>query len=85
MPWSAAGLFVYPVNWGEGPAGLVGGEDIFQIPEVINGSPHIYALLPHAASLFHRGVPARLAAGRHPARGGRAGRSPAGTRPTAGW
>ncbi len=66
------GLFRYPVNWGEGPAGLVGGRDIFQFPEVINGSPHVYALFPHAASLFHRGVPARLASGRHPApRGGR--------------
>ncbi len=66
------GLFRYPVNWGEGPAGLVGGRDIFQFPEVINGSPHVYALFPHAASLFHRGVPARLAAGRHGAsRGGR--------------
>ena len=64
------GLFRYPVNWGEGPVGLVGGEDIFQFPEVINGSPHVYALFPHAASLFHRGVPARLAAGRHQARGG---------------
>jgi hypothetical protein len=67
------GIFLYPVNWGEGPAGLVGGEDIFQLPEVINASPHIYALFPHAASLFYRGAPARAAAaaGRHPARGAR--------------
>ena len=49
------GIFVYPVTWGEGPAGTVGGEDIFQIAEVVNGSPHIYALWPHAASLFLRG------------------------------
>jgi hypothetical protein len=65
------GIFLYPVKWGEGPVGLVGGEDIFQMPEVINGSPHIYALFPHAASLFYRGAPARAAAGRHPARGDR--------------
>ena len=48
------GVFVYPVTWGEGPAGGVGGEDIYRIPEVVNGSPHIYALWPHAASLFFR-------------------------------
>ncbi len=41
------GIFVYPTTWGEGPAGTVGGEDIYQIPEVINGSPHI--LRPLAA------------------------------------
>jgi hypothetical protein len=49
------GIFLYPTNWGEGPAGTVGGEDIFQIAEVTNGSPHIYGLWPHAASLFLRG------------------------------
>jgi len=49
------GVFFYPQTWGEGPAGTVGGEDIFQIAEVANGSPHIYALWPHVASLFLRG------------------------------
>jgi hypothetical protein len=49
------GVFVYPQTWGEGPAGTTGGEDIFQLPEVANGSPHIYALWPHLASLFLRG------------------------------
>jgi len=49
------GIFFYPQTWGEGPAGTVGGEDIFQIAEVANGSPHIYALWPHVASLFLRG------------------------------
>jgi hypothetical protein len=48
------GIFLFPSLWGEGPTGTVGGEDIFQIAEVINGSPHIYALWPHAASLFLR-------------------------------
>ena len=49
------GIFIFPQVWGEGPAGTKGGEDIFQIAEVTNGSPHIYALWPHAASLFLRG------------------------------
>ncbi len=48
------GVFVYPVKWGEGAAGGVGGEDIYRIPEVVNGSPHIYAMWPHAASLMLR-------------------------------
>ncbi len=65
------GVFAYPVTWGEGPAGTIGGDDLFPLPEVTNASPHVYALFPHAASLFHRGVPARLAAARHPARGTR--------------
>ena len=73
------GVFVYPVNWGEGPAGGVGGEDIYRIPEVVNGSPHIYALWPHAASLFlrsglngtrHEPTQAELP-GRHATRAGR--------------
>ena len=49
------GVFLYPVVWGEGPPGTVGGEDIYQVAEVLNGSPHIYALWPHAASLYLRG------------------------------
>ena len=39
------GIFLFPLTWGEGPAGTVGGEDIFQIAEVVNGSPHIYGAL----------------------------------------
>src|SRR5262249_59844344 len=58
-------------RWGAGPAGLVGGEAIFQLPEVPNPGPHILALAPHAASLFHRGLPARIGSGRHAARGQR--------------
>jgi hypothetical protein len=65
------GVFLYPINWGEGPTGLVGGDDKYQMLEVINGSPHVYALFPHAASLFHRGSAARAAAGRHAPRGQR--------------
>jgi hypothetical protein len=71
------GVFLYPVKWGEGPAGLVGGVDKYQMPEVVNASPHVYSLFPHAASLFQRGLPARAAAGRHAQRGQRA--------PGSGW
>jgi len=49
------GVFLYPVLWGEGPVGTVGVEDILQIPEVANGSPHVYALWPHLASIMLRG------------------------------
>jgi len=59
------GVFLFPLTWGEGPAGTVGGEDIFQIAEVINGSPHVYALWPHAASLFLRGTQTRPETIRH--------------------
>jgi len=48
------GVFVYPQLWGEGPPGTAGGEDLHQISEIVNGSPHIYALWPHAASIFLR-------------------------------
>src|SRR5262249_14735169 len=54
------GVFIFPQVWGEGPVGTIGGEDIFQLPEVTNGSPHIFALWPHAASPCRRG-PAELA------------------------
>ena len=62
--WDAVirrGIFIFPLTWGEGPAGTVGGEDIFRIVEVINGSPHIYGLWPHAASIFLRGNQTRIA------------------------
>jgi hypothetical protein len=49
------GIFMFPITWGTGPAGTVGGEDIYQIPEVVNASPHVYAVWPHVASLLLRG------------------------------
>ena len=58
-PWSAAGSSSTRSPGAKARPGPVGGEDIFQIAEVVNGSPHIYALGPHAASLFLRGEPAR--------------------------
>ena len=77
------GIFIYPQVWGEGPAGTNGGEDIFRIAEVTNGSPHIYALWPHAASLFLRGQRARrpTALGRDDGKTSGKGRR----RSTAGW
>jgi hypothetical protein len=48
------GIFVHPEVWGADAAGTGGGEDIYQIPEVLNGNPAIFALWPHAASLFLR-------------------------------
>jgi hypothetical protein len=53
------GIFIFPLTWGEGAAGTNGGEDIFQIAEVVNGSPHVYGLWPHAASVFLRGYQVR--------------------------
>lgn len=52
------GIFLFPVEWGAAAAGTGGGEDIFALPEVINGTPQTFALLPHAASLVLRGADA---------------------------
>ncbi|WP_435021512.1 hypothetical protein TA3x_002415 [Tundrisphaera sp. TA3] len=55
------GIFLFPENWGASAAGTGGGEDIFSLPEVLNGIPQTYALLPHASSLMLRGQPAAAA------------------------
>ena len=49
------GVFLYPEAWGNAPAGTTGVEDIFQIPEVANAMPQVFALWPHAASIYLRG------------------------------
>ena len=49
------GIFLYPQVWGADATGTGGGEDIFQIPEVVNGNPQVFAFWPHAASLALRG------------------------------
>lgn len=49
------GVFLHPQPWGSAAAGTGGGEDLFQLPEVVNGMPQIFSLWPHAASLFLRG------------------------------
>ncbi len=67
------GVFLYPKTWGDGPVGQVGGDDVFSFPQVLNGSPHVLAMLPHAASIYHRGHSSKGQAGsvRHSSRGGR--------------
>ena len=49
------GVFQFPEVWGSGPTGSGGGEDVGELPEVVNGIPQVFALLPHAASLMRRG------------------------------
>lgn len=49
------GLFIHPEAWGASAPGTGGGEDIYQLPEVANAAPHVFALWPHAASLMLRG------------------------------
>ncbi len=55
------GIFVYPLDWGAGPAGTVGGkeQDIYQLPEVVNATPQVFALWPHVASLLLRNEPGK--------------------------
>jgi hypothetical protein len=48
------GVFLYPETWAANAAGTGGGEDIFQLPEAINGIPQDSSVLPHAASLMLR-------------------------------
>jgi hypothetical protein len=65
------GVFLFPIEWGEGPAGTSGGEDIFQIAEVANASPHVYALWPHVASILLRGREAGATSEHEASSGGR--------------
>lgn len=58
------GLFLYPEPWGAAAPGTAGGEDIFQIPEVANAAPQIFALWPHVASILLRGRDAPTDAGK---------------------
>ncbi|MBV8610462.1 MAG: hypothetical protein JO034_23765 [Singulisphaera sp.] len=61
------GVFLHPRVWGSNATGTGGGEDIFQIPEVVNGTPQIFALWPHAASILLRGHKAAASNEPHPA------------------
>lgn len=49
------GVFQTPEDWGASVAGTGGLADIFRIPEALNGNPPVFALLPHAASLYAHG------------------------------
>ena len=66
------GIFLFPQVWGTAAAGTGGVEDIFSLPEVVNGIPQTFALLPHAASIL-------LQAPSTPP--SRPGKPPAGTKP----
>ena len=50
------GIFLTPQAWGASATGTGGGDDIFPIPESLGGNPQVFALLPHAASIFLRGA-----------------------------
>lgn len=65
------GVFIHPEPWGAAAAGTGGGEDLYQIPEVVNGIPQVFALWPHAASIMLRPQPATHQAVAAPRAGGR--------------
>ncbi|RUL89294.1 hypothetical protein [Tautonia sociabilis] len=46
------GIGRFPEVWGAAASGTGGGQDVFLIPEVINGNPQVFAMLPHASALF---------------------------------
>jgi hypothetical protein len=48
------GIFINPQSWGEAAPGTGGGEDLFMLSEVANAIPPVYALLPHASSIYLR-------------------------------
>ena len=45
------GVARLPKVWGAAASGTGGGQDLFVTPEIINGNPQVFALLPHAAAL----------------------------------
>ncbi len=51
------GIFVHPQTWGASAPGTGGGDDLFNIAEVVNAHPAVYGLFPHAASAMLRGRP----------------------------
>ncbi len=73
------GVFLHPQAWGASAVGTGGVEDIFQLPEVVNGIPQVFALLPHAASLTLQ------AREDQPGNASRTGPSPARRMAVAGW
>ncbi len=48
------GVFLYPTTWGAAATGTGGVDDIFPIPESLGGNPQVFALLPHASSIYLR-------------------------------
>ena len=89
-------VFLFPDVWGASASGIGGGEDIFNIPEVVNGIPQTFALLPHAASILRHSAAGGTGRSGKPAnsKGGVPGLDPRGgrlvvetphTRGLAGW
>lgn len=50
------GVYMYPERWGSSAPGTAGGEDIFQVAEVANAAPQVFAMWPHQASILLRGI-----------------------------
>ncbi len=48
----------HPEDWGAAASGTSGGRDVYIVPEVINGNPQVFGLLPHSASLLLQRSPA---------------------------
>jgi hypothetical protein len=48
------GVYQHPALWGAAAPGTGGDTDIFPAPEVVNAIPPVFALLPHAASMYLR-------------------------------
>ncbi len=51
------GVARYPLHWGASASGTSGGADTYTYVEAINGIPQAFTLLPHVASILHRGSP----------------------------
>jgi hypothetical protein len=48
------GVSRWPELWGRNASGTGTGQDVFVLPEIINGNPQVFALLPHASALLLR-------------------------------
>jgi hypothetical protein len=66
------GVFFEPGVWGTAPPGTRGGSDVYAVPEALNANPALFAILPHASSLFLRGGRAETKGQSRPASSSRA-------------
>ncbi|WP_169974349.1 hypothetical protein [Tautonia rosea] len=46
-----------PDPWGAAASGTGGGQDVFVLPEIVNGNPQVFGLFPHASALLLRKNP----------------------------
>jgi hypothetical protein len=79
------GVYMYPQVWGSAAPGTGGGDDRFVAPEIVNGNPAIFSLLPHVASIFLRGHVDGAARRAEPAGRGRVVVDTPYTQALAGW